>query len=156
MSEIEPVRGPLPALSLDSFSLASSMPSMPSRLAVFPRSRFEANFVARLMSSGRLVALSLPSFVAFRFKFGGRLVPFPFIDAAVEGDAVPLEASAPPFSRWPRIWSTLGSTGDPVDDGVPKYGLLVGRLLVFKARGIGDSPVGESKNVASLSYPEYG
>ena len=99
MSEIEPVREPLPALSLDSLSFAFSISSMPTRLAVLPRSRFEANFVARRMSSGRLVALSLPSLVAFRFRFGGRLVPFPVIGAAVEGEAVPLEARAPPFSR---------------------------------------------------------
>lgn len=99
MSDIEP--SPFAAFSLSlSFSLAFNKSSIPIRLAVLPRSKFEANFVARLMSSGRLVALPLPStsFGSSRFKRGGRLNPFSLIEGT-DGEAVPLDARAPPFSR---------------------------------------------------------
>lgn len=89
---------------------------MPTRLAVRPRSRFEASLVARRMSSGRLVELPLASPVcaASTFSGGGRLSPFSLIDGAVEviGEAVPFESKAPPFSRPPSISVTLGSSGE--------------------------------------------
>ena len=150
ISDIEADPEPLPALSLASFSFAFNISSIPRRLAVLPRSRFEASFVARLMSSGRLVALPLanPCVDASKLRRGGRLEPLLFITGS--GEAVPLEARAPPFSRWPRIWFTLGSIGDPVGDGSPKYRVLPANW------GIGDELRGESRKLASLSYPEYG
>lgn len=73
ISEIEPDE-PLAAFSFSfSSSFRFSRSSIPIRLAVLPRSRFEASFVARLMSSGRLVALPLGSFEPSKFKRGGRL-----------------------------------------------------------------------------------
>ena len=145
ISESEPEPEPLPALSFASLSFAFNRSSIPMRLAVLPRSRFEASFVARLMSSGRLVALPLPipCADASKLRRGGRLKPLSLI--AGSGEAVPLEARAPPFSRWPRIWFTLGSIGDPVGDGSPKY-----RLLAPNG-GIGDELRGESRKLASLS-----
>ena len=75
MSAMEPSREPFGDLS---FSLASRMLRRPSRLAVFPRSRFEANFVARLINSGRLLELprTSESLVAARFSRGGLLAFF--------------------------------------------------------------------------------
>lgn len=113
MSEIERFR---PACPLFSLSFAFKTSSMPIRLAVLPRSKFDASLVALLISSGKLVAL-FPLRTAFggsRFKRVGRFGPFAFIEGAVEveGVVVSLEASAPPFSRWPRISPILGSIGD--------------------------------------------
>ena len=113
ISEIDPVLDPCPDFSALSFRMFS----MPIRLAVRPRSRFEASLVARRMSSGRLVALPLvisPACAASRFSGGGRLGSFSLIDGAVEviGEAVPLESRAPAFSRPPSISVTLGSSGD--------------------------------------------
>ena len=112
ISEIDPVLDPRPDFS----ALLSRMFSMPIRLAVRPRSRFEASLVARRISSGRLVALPLasPACAASRFSGGGRFSSFPVTDGAPEviGEAVPLESKAPAFSRPPRISVTLGSRGD--------------------------------------------
>ena len=119
MSEIEPDLDALPDFSRVSLSLAFSMSSMPIRLAVLPRSRFVANLVARRISSGRLVLLPRTglSFASLRFSGGGRLSPLSFRSDG-SGEAVPLEESAPPFSRWPRMadWRV----GDPLEDGEPK------------------------------------
>ena len=100
ISEIEPDFDALPDFSRISLSLALSMSSMPIRLAVLPRSRFVANLVARLMSSGRLLALPRPgpSFAPSRFNGGGRLNPLEF-RSDKSGEALPLEERAPPFSR---------------------------------------------------------
>ncbi len=115
ISDIDPVRDPCPDLS----ALSLRMLSMPTRLAVRPRSRFEASLVARRMSSGRLVELPLvsPACAVSRFSRGGRLSSFSLIDGADEviGEAVPLESKAPAFSRPPSISVTLGSSGDVGD-----------------------------------------
>ena len=129
ISEIDPVRDPRPDFS----ARLSRMFSMPIRLTVLPRSRFEASRVARRMSSGRLVELPLPSPVcaASRFSGGGRLSSFSATDGAPEviGEAVPLESKAPAFSRPPRISVTLGSSGDVGvrGDRDPEDGVFVDR-----------------------------
>lgn len=126
ISEIDPVRDPCPDFS----ALSLRMFSMPTRLAVRPRSRFEASLVARRMSSGRLVELPLvsPACAASTFSGGGRLSPFSLIDGAVEviGEAVPLESNAPPFSRPPSISVTLGSN-ENVGDRVSGDGAVLDR-----------------------------
>jgi hypothetical protein len=59
------------------FSLSPTIQSIPSRLAVLPRSRFAASRVARRMRSGRLVsdARASASRTACTSRFGGLLVP---------------------------------------------------------------------------------
>ena len=129
ISDIDPVREPCPDFS----ALSLRMFSMPIRLAVRPRSKLEANLVARRMSSGRLVALPLPTSpacAASRFNGGGRLNSFSLIDGAVEvnGEAVPLESRAPAFSRPPSISVTLGSSGD-VGDRASGEGVALDRPI---------------------------
>ncbi len=101
MSEIEPDFEALPDFSRISLSLALSMSSMPMRLAVLPRSRLVASFVARRISSGRLVELprtGLSLALLVRFKGGGLFSPFSVCSDRT-GETVPLDESAPPFSR---------------------------------------------------------
>lgn len=114
MSDIDPGRDPRGEWFLLAFSFSSSMPRKPSRLAVLPRSRFDASLVALLMSSGRLLELPLPSFslTASRFSLAGFFSPLSLIESGVVlKDEVPLGPSAPPFSRPPRTCWTLGSRG---------------------------------------------
>ena len=104
MSDIEPGREPRPCLS---FSFSSSIPKNPSALAVLPRSRFDANLVALLINSGRLLELPLAcslSLTASRLSLAGLLVPRSLIDGGTEpkGVAEPLDPIAPPFSNPPR------------------------------------------------------
>lgn len=109
------------------FSFSSSMPRKPSRLAVLPRSRFDASLVALLISSGRLLELPLPSpsLTASRFSLAGLFSPLSLIEGGVLlKDEVPLGPSAPPFSRLPSTCCTLGSRGvvgvlDPDVDTLP-------------------------------------
>ena len=89
------------------------MPKKPSRLAVLPRSRFDASFVALLISSGRLLELPLScSLTASRLSLAGLLCPFSLIEGGVVlKEEVPLAPNAPPFSRPPSTCFTLGSKG---------------------------------------------
>jgi len=112
MSDIDPGRDV--EWFLLAFSFSSSMPRKPSRLAVLPRSRFDASLVALFISSGRLLELPLPSFslTASRFSRAGFLSPLSLIEGGVVlKDEVPLGPSAPPFSRPPSTCCTLGSRG---------------------------------------------
>ena len=98
------------------FSFSSSIPKKPSRLAVLPRSRFDASLVALLISSGRLLELPLASFSFTasepRLSLAGLLSPLSLIEGGVVlKDAAPLGPSAPPFSRPPSTCFTLGSRG---------------------------------------------
>ena len=144
ISEIDPVRDPWP----DFPALSFKMFSIPTRLAVRPRSRFEASLVALLISSGKLVELPRPSpaCAASRFNGGGRLSSFSLVDGAVGviGEAVPLESKAPAFSKPPRISVTLGSRGD--------VGLRGDR---FPGEGVNlDRPVGRSLGVPAELFAE--
>ena len=114
ISEIDPGRDPRGERFLFALSFSSSMPKRPSRLAVLPRSRFDASLVALLISSGRLLELALTSFslTASRLSLAGLFSPFPLIEAGVVLKAEgPLEPSAPPFSKPPSTCFTLGSSG---------------------------------------------
>ena len=136
MSAMEPSREPFGDFS---FSFASRMLRRPSRLAVFPRSRFEANFVARLINSGRLLELprTSESLVAARFSRGG-LLAF-FVCCAGSGDVVLPVPIAPPFSRLPRIWLIRGSK-DVTGVTLPELGALEGAI----SEGVGKaSPTAE-------------
>lgn len=84
------------------------MSSIPILLAVFPLSKFEASFVARLIKSRKLVELprASASFTASIFRRGGRRVPG--ILSLIAG----VGAVMPPFSSPPLICATLESTGD--------------------------------------------
>lgn len=102
MSEMEPSREAFPA-ALFCLSFSFSTSNMPTRLAVLPRSKLDASRVARRMSSGRLLALPRPGpgFEPSRFSGGGRFSPFSVTSGVLGdmGDTVPLDTSAPPFSR---------------------------------------------------------
>lgn len=135
MSDIEPDRELRPCLS---FSFSSSMPKKPSALEVLPRSRFEANFVALLINSGRLLELPLDcslSLTASRLSLAGLLVPRSLIDGGTEpkGVAEPFDPIAPPFSNPPRTAFTRGSSG-VVGVLAPDVGTLV--LLDVGALGL--------------------
>lgn len=115
MSDIEPGLDPRVDWNR-ALSLSSSIFKKPNRLAVRPRSRFAASLVARRINSGRLLVLPrVPSFsfTASRLSLAGRFPPFSLIVEVVglNGDVLPLDASAPPFSRPPRTCFTLGSKG---------------------------------------------
>lgn len=105
-----------------SFSLLASanIQSLPSLLAVFPRSRLAARRVALRIKSGRLVRLPLASAsrTASTLSLAGRLCPASSPNVVLGAVAL----SAPPFSKPPRIWSMRGSMGgEPATfrDGMP-------------------------------------
>ena len=99
------------------FSLLLSLntQSMPSLLAVFPRSRLAARRVALLIKSGRLVRLPLTSAsrTASTLSFGGRFCPIRSVNEGLVAcpKLAALVSSAPAFSKPPRIWLTRGSIG---------------------------------------------
>lgn len=93
-----------------SFSMAFASPSihsMPSLLAVLPRSKFAASLVALRIKSGKLVRLPLASasLTASTFKRGGRRWPtlFPREDLGACRKLGAVGSRAPPFSNPPRI-----------------------------------------------------
>lgn len=134
MSDIEPDREPRPSLSPLAFSFSSSIPKKPSRLAVLPRSRFDANFVALLISSGRLLELPLassPSRTASRSSLAGLFMPRSLIEGGTmpRGVPAPLGPIAPPFSRLPSTSMTRGSNGD--------FGVLAPDVLALPPFDVG-------------------
>lgn len=103
MSEIDPAR--------EDLVLPPKMSIKPALLARV-RSKFAASLVARRISSGRLVWLALsPSLVRLRLSGGGRLATRSLAnDPVVRGETSPLELKAVPFSIFPSISRTRGST----------------------------------------------
>ena len=86
---------------------SASIHSIPSLLAVFPRSKFAASLVALRIRSGRLVKLPLASAsrTASTFKRGGRRCPTlsPSNDLGASRKLGAVGSRAPPFSKPPKI-----------------------------------------------------
>lgn len=128
------------------------MPKKPSRLAVLPRSRFDANLVALLINSGRLLELPLAcslSLTASRLSLAGLFAPRSLIDEGTEpkGVAEPLDPIAPPFSRPPSTALTRGSKG-VVGVLVPD----VGTLVLFEIGALGLRGAGTAEVSSNWEY----